>query len=563
MESGNRFFPNDIPLNATYQILLLRTNNSSFPNISAANHQPHRRKATRVLPPRLDDDQPPTFPTMSSRFSAARPKRAGESFARTHHADSADGGGQPSSSKKVKFDVRNPSALAPDREDDDEDDDAVLEADVIGKGAGGTKRGAVNIDGYDSDSDNETFKDRAAARKSQGKGKGNAGAGGYNDQDVADVDIDIADQLDNYDKNLRNGAQGDKADDDEDEDMFAEEDPDEDDNNDPAAPKTTTRASKDKEVRFLDADKIEGQEQASKSGGVVKLFEENSESSDDEEDLELAIQEEGVDEEVGMGGLKKNAPKIDAFNMKNEQQEGAFDEAGNFIRKAVDPDAVHDRWLEGVSKKEMKRAAEAHEKREAERRRQRKEDDSVATEDLLKRLILSLDKGETPIEGLARLGKGRAKEKKVPKWKLKKQEKKNGDGETMDIDHAKEAEDPAQVKIKEGINAITEAADKLLGREFTDIYETEREMLIRDWQTEAGERWLEPAVAEENPSAKTAAASSDKMWEYRWIDGREGGNIQGPYDGPTMRAWQDAGYFDGVEFRAVGEDSWDRVATFT
>lgn len=491
---------------------------------------------------------------MSARFSAARPKRAGESFARTHHGEDNDG--QPAASKKVKFDVRNPSALAPDRDSDDEDDDAVLDADVIGKGAGGTKRGAVNIDGYDSDSDNETFKDRAAARKTQGKGKGNAGA--ENDQDVADVDIDIADQLDNYDKNLRDGGASSRAEEgDEDEDMFA----DLEDKDDTAS--ATTRAKKDKEVRFLDADKIEGQEQASKSGGIVKLFEENSESSDDGEDLELAIQEEGIDEEVGMGGLKKNAPKIDAFNMKNEQQEGAFDEAGNFIRKAVDPDAVHDRWLEGVSKKEMKKAAEAHEKREAERRRLRKEDDALATEDLLKRLIMSLEKGETPIEALARLGKGRAKEKKVPKWKLKKQEKKHGDGESMDVDQHNEAEDSAQVKIKEGIDAITEAADKLLGREFTDVYETEREKLIRDWQTEAGERWDEPhTVAEKASEAVTSSSSSGKMWQYRWIDGRDGDNIQGPYDGPTMKAWQDAGYFDGVEFRGVGEDDWDRIAAF-
>lgn len=492
----------------------------------------------------------------SARFSAARPKRAGESFARTHHGEGDHG--QLAASKKVKFDVRNPSALAPDRDSDDEDDDAVLDADVIGKGAGGTKRGAVNIDGYDSDSDNETFKDRAAARKTQGKGKGKGRAGAENDQDVGDVEVDIADQLDNYDKILHKGrtsGEVEEEDEDEDDDMFGE--PDEDDD----TAKTTTRAKKDKEVRFLDADQIEGQEQASKSGGIVKLFEEDSESSDDGEDLELAIQEEGVDEEVGMGGLKKNAPKIDAFNMKNEQQEGAFDEAGNFIRKAVDPDAVHDRWLEGVSKKEMKRAAEAHEKREAEKRRQRKEDDAVATEDLLKRLILGLDKGETPIEALARLGKGRAKEKKVPKWKLKKQEKKHGNEEAMHVDQPKEAEEPAQAKIKQEIDAITEAADRLLGREFTDVYETEREKLIRDWQTEAGERWEEPRAVQEK-AAEATTSSNRKMWQYRWIDGRDGDNIQGPYDGPTMKAWQDAGYFDGVEFRAVGEDDWERIADF-
>lgn len=486
---------------------------------------------------------------MSSRFSAARPKRAGESFARTHHGEDGDGG---PFSKKVKFDVRNPSALAPDARDQDEEDNAsVLDADVIGKGARATKRGAVNIDGYDSDSDNETFKDRAEARKSHGKGKGKAGT----------VGVDIADQLDNYDKHLRNGGDADESQADGHEDMFAAEDDDMNaigaDNS--AAPKLTS--SKAKEVRFLDTDKIEGQEQASRSGGTVRLDEGNA-SSDDEDDLELAIQEEGVDEEVGMGGLKRNAPKIDAFNMKAEQEEGAFDEAGNFIRKAVDPDAVHDRWLEGVSKKEMKKAADAHEKREAELRRQRKEDDSVLTEDLLRSLIINLERGETPIEALARLGKGKKKEKKVPKWKLKKHKKNEAEGEAMDVDvdATKETEDAEQVKIKEAINAITESADKLLGREYADIYETEREMLTRDWQTETGERWKEP---EEQPKAESASTSENtKKWEYRWTDGRDGGVIQGPYDGPAMKAWQDAGYFDGVEFRALGEREWSFLVDF-
>jgi CD2 antigen cytoplasmic tail-binding protein 2 len=74
---------------------------------------------------------------MTSRYAAARPKRAGEQFARTHHGEDD---GSPSSSKKPKFDIRNPSALAPDAPEED----AVLEADVIGSGVG-TKRGAVNL----------------------------------------------------------------------------------------------------------------------------------------------------------------------------------------------------------------------------------------------------------------------------------------------------------------------------------------------------------------------------------------------------------------------------------
>lgn len=510
--------------------------------------------------------------TMSSRYAAARPKRAGEAFARAHHGEqraggSHDGDGQdgPSSSKRVKFDVRNPSALAPDSRDDDEDaeDAAVLEADVIGKGPGATKRGAVNIDGYDSDSENETFNDRAERRGARGANRGD--------------DVDIADKLDNYDRNLRNGGGSgggdggrEGGDEEEDEDMFAADDddpddPDDPDTNDPAAPGSTSRGKKGKEVRFLDAHKIEGQESTSKSGGHIHIDEQNA-SSDDDEDVDLAIQEEGVDEEIGMGGLKRNAPKIDAFNMKNEQQDGAFDEAGNFIRKAVDPDAVHDRWLDGVSKKEMKKAREAHERREAELRAARKEDDSLLTQDLLRSLILRLERGETPIEALARLGRARkTDQKKVPKWKLKKlknKENKDGGG-AMDVDHAKEAEDPAQAHAKEAINAITEAADKLLAREYAEVYETERELLVREWQEEAGERWRETTpVAEAKKGSAGSTAATGKMWEYRWTDGRDGESVQGPYDGPTMKAWQDAGYFEGVEFRAVGEDSWDRLAEF-
>lgn len=437
-------------------------------------------------------------PQMSSRFSAARPKRAGENYARTHHTEP--------NSKKVKFDVRNPSALAADADDDDEDEnDVFLEADAdVIRGSAATKRRAVNIDGYDSDSDREEF----------GSLHGNKAKPKKDDEDM--------------------------------DDMFAEVD--DDDEKDDTADGTTGK--KAKEVRFLDAAEIEGQEAVSKSGGRVHLDEESSEE-EDEEVIELAIQEEGIDEEVGAGGLKKHAPKVEAFNLRAEQEEGRFDEAGNFVRKAVDPNAVHDRWLEGVSKKDMKKAAEAHEKREADLRQKRKEEDSMLTSELLKSLILHLERGETALEALARLGRGQTKTKKVPKWKQKKQKP-----ESMDVDAVKAPEDPEQSRIKEAINAITEAADILLGRDRPDIYDRERERLIREYTREADEPWVEP-------QNKPATAAINKTWEFRWTDGRDNADKQGPFDGPTMKAWQDAGYFgEGVEFKEAGDDSWTRVANF-
>lgn len=496
---------------------------------------------------------------MTSRFSAARPKRAGEVFARAHHGEDQARDGA-SANKKVKFDVRNPSALAPDSRNDDDYDEAdeqVLAADVIRSSAGATKRGAVNIDGYDSDSENETFEARAEAR-GRGTGKGKKAK-----KNAAGEDVNLADQLDNYNAKLGPGdtaANGADDDDDEEIDMFGAADDDEEGDGDEDASGRGKAGRKNKEVRFLENDNIEGQEKTSKSGGTVRL--ESDESSDDEDDVALAIQEEAVDEEVGLGGLKRNAPKIDAFNMRQEQEEGAFDEAGNYIRSAADPDAVHDRWLQGLSKKEMKKAADAHLKREAEQKQQRREDDNVLTADLFGSLIQRLDRAETPLEALARLGKSKTSKakQKVPKWKLKKM--KNA-SEKMDVDAEKEAEDPNQVKIKEAIDAITEAADRLLRRDYPDIYDTEREMLMREYKSETGEDWVEPAKPAEE-EADGGIAFRPKMWEYRWTDGRGGGEKQGPYDGPTMKAWQEAGYFgEGVEFKPAGEEGgWTRAASF-
>jgi len=456
---------------------------------------------------------PSTTPicTMSSKnvFTAPRPKRAGEQFARTNHSD-ANG----SSSKKPRFDYRNPSTLAPDAPEED----AILELDEIGKG-GQTKRNAVNIDGYESDSSTENFDARADAKAEAAKSK------------------------DEEDNDMFAGLEDDFKDGDEDGDISRE-------------------GKKKKGVRFLEEDEIEGQVANSKSGGHVSADftiggkarvqddEGSSESGDDEERDRVGSD---VDEEVGAGGKKRHAPKLDAFNMKAEGEEGRFDESGNYIRKAADPDAIHDLWLEGLSKKDMKRAKEAQDKREAERRQRDMADDSIITSDILSSLITRLEKGETVLEALQRLGKG--KEKKKPKW----QKNKRKVSDAMDFDQEKNAEDPAETSRRNAVEAITGAADHLLTRGQTDIYDADREMLIRQYKRETGEDWVERPRVDTNENEWTDV----KQWEYRWSDARDGGEKHGPYDGQTMVAWNDAGYFgEGVEFRRIGDAEWSRVVEF-
>ncbi|KAF2490484.1 hypothetical protein BU16DRAFT_530970 [Lophium mytilinum] len=438
-------------------------------------------------------------------YNVPRPKRAGDQFTRTHNGD--DSG---HSTKKARFDYRNPSTLAADAPDDD----PILDLDEIGRG-GGKKRNEVIVGEDDTDSENENFDTRADDR-AKAKAREEAEA-----------------NEDDSDEDMFGGAgskKGDKV-------------------VDPAK----EGKPKKREVRFLDNNDILGQVEESKSGGHVSADfslsgkarkhddSSSSESGDDEERDRIGSD---VDKEVGAGGKKKHAPKLDAFNMKNEGEEGKFDETGNFVRNAADPLAVHDTWLDGISKKDLKSAREAHEKREAERQQRALDDDAILTSDVLSTLIAYMDKGETVLESLQRLGKGKPKEKKKY-W----QRNKRKNGEDMDLDPAKTAADPAETKRKEAVEAITGAADQLFTRGQTDVYDNEREKLIRQYKRETGEDWVGPSRAD--------AENGPAMWEYRWSSALGDGKIHGPYDGPAMAGWDNGGFFgEGAEFRRVGHSGW-------
>ncbi|KAF1947142.1 hypothetical protein EJ02DRAFT_175211 [Clathrospora elynae] len=434
----------------------------------------------------------------SGTYNPARPKRAGEQFTRTHHLDR-----DVPSAKKPRFDPRNPSTLAPDAQDEE---DPALEADVIGKGSG-IKRNAVNIDGYDSDSSTENFDSRAEARAKKDKPP---------------------------------------KDEDDDDDMFAEEDKDDDQDEESRGDQT-----KKKKLRFMDDDEIEGQEANSKSGGHVavdftkgpksraKEVESSSEDGDDEERDRV---DSDIDEELGAGSKKKHAPKLDAFNMRAEQEEGRFDEAGNFVRKAYDPEAAQDSWLEGISKKEMKKAKEAQDKRDAEKKARERAEDAIVTSDVMSALIAHLEVGETPMEALVRYGKAAQKKQTSNNWAKKKK------SQAMDID-ADPSQEAAANKAKEIIDSITECASRLSDRGVEDVYELPRESIMRQYKRETGEDW-------KNSSPETV------QWEFHWITAPED-DVNGPYDQATMQAWEQNGQFAaGAEFRRVGETEWSRLLDF-
>ncbi|EEH02874.1 conserved hypothetical protein [Histoplasma capsulatum G186AR] len=376
---------------------------------------------------------------------SGRPKRAGEDFIPTNHnnADSDENG--PTSSKRVRFDPRNPSALAPDALEED----AVLDADEIGHRGRRVRRNAVNIEGYDSDSDNGGFDARVEAKSRA---------------------------------NMKN-ASGDT------DDMFAEL---EEDFATGRSDDVTTPGNK-KQVRFLQDDEIEGQVHDSRAGGTVTLDLDSHGKM-----IQVSLGEEGESEsevdEQERARVGSDMPSI----CERSRREGRFDEAGNFVRKAADPDAIHDTWLEGQK----------------------------------------------------------------PKWQNRNRNRQRGSKNGTEDEEMGE-DDPAEIARKRVIEDVTGAADILLSRGQSEIYDTERELLMRQYKRETGEDWVDSARAEDAPSKIETDASP--LWEYRWSDLRDGGAAHGPYDGAMMESWHAAGYFgEGVEFRKVGTTGeWSSRASFT
>lgn len=174
----------------------------------------------------------------------------------------------------------------------------------------------------------------------------------------------------------RPGAKGEEEDDDV--DMFADEEPKE----------STKDKGKGKEKEFMNLEDVEGQE----------LGDDGYDS-----DAEKARRKEGLDGDMGI--------EITPFNMKNEMEEGRFTADGEtYVTNDKDPNEKHDVWLTDLDAEEIEKARKAHEQREKqEREREIEEDNVVANKDkqdeLMRIAVDLMERGETVLEALQRLGK--------------------------------------------------------------------------------------------------------------------------------------------------------------
>lgn len=302
--------------------------------------------------------------------------------------------------------------------------------------------------------------------------------------------------------------------------------------------------------------------------------------------------------------------KLEGFNMKSEMNSGRFDEEGNYIPNAKDPLAKYDKWLDGnYSKKGIRAAREAAEKRETEARRREREEEMIAgaggMEGVMMRLLEYMQKGESVLETLQRLGK-EAKKVKDEAKKAGRQQRRSttqrrngaaaaGGDESIALSEGQpvassssstsqqtqtghgqvqqgtqtQTETPAVIAAIETFTSLTST---LMGQfNQVNIYDEEYEGLLRsvrksglvaeDWQPIPREAASSAEGTEEDGAGTSAGSGSPALpgalYEYRWSPSylqattTDTGTTSveasvetfGPYDLPTLRSWREAGYF--------------------
>lgn len=263
----------------------------------------------------------------------------------------------------------------------------------------------------------------------------------------------------------------------------------------------------------------------------------------EEDQLDDESKENGIkyytNVEYWEGGNKLSTDKsklnveVEAFDIKDDEEDGQFDADGNFIRnKDQDEGEQHDSWMKDLKTQDIKLAKAAQDRREKKQREESLKSELLSTETTLGNLIEVLEPAESPLEALSRL---------KPKNKKRK-------GHT-------DSEDLAR---KELVFKITEYCDILIEKGVSDVYDTSREGLMRQYRAESGEdfqprsRGVKRNIDE--VESHTNSYYEDKKWEYKWE-----GEVEGPHSSYEMQYWSE-NYFDNkVVVRKVGEINFKRL----
>ncbi|CAL2036609.1 CBN-TEG-1 protein [Caenorhabditis brenneri] len=249
--------------------------------------------------------------------------------------------------------------------------------------------------------------------------------------------------------------------------------------------------------------------------------------------------------------------KITAFNMKEDEEDGHFDETGNFVFDKKQKD-IQDAWLDGIDWSLVKKKAGDQWEGDGEKKSDDEEPEPVTMSDIRKKEIFEelvgiLQPNESIAKALSGLKKKKglsASEERKLRWAAKKAGK-----EFQPTDGQKETA------------KLSGLADELISAGYMDAYEWHREkinfLLQKMISTAADEVDMfsdEPAAS--SSSAPTAAIEDEDdsvKWEYK---SNEESKVEGPFSTSEMMDRQSKGLLsaEGVARREGTKGHFNPVA---
>uniref|UniRef100_A0A1I7UZ24 GYF domain-containing protein n=1 Tax=Caenorhabditis tropicalis TaxID=1561998 RepID=A0A1I7UZ24_9PELO len=251
--------------------------------------------------------------------------------------------------------------------------------------------------------------------------------------------------------------------------------------------------------------------------------------------------------------------KITAFNMKEDEEDGHFDETGNFVFDKKQKD-VQDAWLDGIDWSLVKKKAGDQWEGEGEKKSDDGEEPEPVTmndirkKEIFEELVQILQPNQSIAKALSDLKKKKglsAAEERKLRWAAKKAGK-----EFQPTDGQKETA------------RLSGLADELISAGFMDAYEWHREkinfLLQRMISTAADELDMfsdEPATSSA-PAASASAMEEEEdsvKWEYK---ANEEAKIEGPFTTTEMMDRQSKGLLsaEGVARREGTKGHFNPVA---
>lgn len=277
----------------------------------------------------------------------------------------------------------------------------------------------------------------------------------------------------------------------------------------------------------------------------------------------------------------KKQPKIEAFNMDQEERDGHFDNVGNYIANKSEGDVSddldkfqdEDSWARNYTKSDIRKAKLAQAKRVQDASERQRTTTSVnidPIESTLASLIELLEPVETPMEALARLNAQHRKKNPTKKKKNRRQLNKNQLDSSI---------------IKDCISQITNFCSILInekGMDDEEVYDTTREEFMRKYQSKTGQEYRHTKLKRSRENDNDISSGNgiyqpeheqvsneevfkeddedygEKIWEFKWLND-EANIINGPFSSYEMNYWKQNYFENNVEVRKVGDGEFKHI----